>query len=69
METTTDTQSTIMLLLLEILTEKTLRYKTLFFNVVTTISYAFLPLVNKSLHATLVKVCMAVWNMACLSPC
>ena len=27
----------------------------------------FLPLMNKSLHAMLIKICMAVWNVACLS--
>jgi len=29
----------------------------LFFNIVTTISYAFLPAVNKSLHAVLITIC------------
>jgi len=33
--------------------EQILRYKMLFFNISITISYAFLPAVNKSLHATL----------------
>jgi len=32
-------------------------YKTLFFNIVTNMSYAFLPVMNKSLHAALVKTC------------
>ena len=32
-----------------------------------TISYAFLPAMNKSRHVRLVKICMAVWNVACLS--
>ena len=30
----------------------------LFFNI-TTISYAFSPMMNKSLHATLIKICMS----------
>ena len=48
METTTDTKSTITLLI-----EKILSYKTLFFNIVTTIGYALSPAMNKSLHAAL----------------
>ena len=39
------------------MTEKIVSYKTLFFNILTTISYAFLPAMSKSLHATLVKIC------------
>jgi hypothetical protein len=39
------------------LIEQILSYKTLFFNIVTTISYALLPVMNKSLRATLVKIC------------
>jgi len=39
------------------MTEHILSYETLFFNIVTTISYAFLPAMNKSLHAMLVKIC------------
>ena len=35
-------------------------YKTLFFNIVTTINYAFLPVMNKSLNAMLVKKCTAI---------
>jgi len=35
--------------------EQIFSYKTLFFNTVTTISYAFSPAVNKSLHAALLK--------------
>jgi len=31
----------------------------LFFNIVATISSAFLPAINKGLHATLVKIFMA----------
>ena len=43
--------------------------KPLFFNIVTTISYAFLPVMNTSLHATLVKICMSFWNaFTLLSP-
>jgi len=48
METTADTESTL-----------TLYGRTnsqLLFNIVTTISYAFSPVMNKSLHAVLVKV-------------
>ena len=37
--------------------EEILNYKTLFFNIVTTISYAFLPAMSKSLHAVLIKIC------------
>ena len=40
---------------------------TVLFNTVTTISSAFLPAMNKSLHATLVNICMAVQNATCLS--
>ena len=36
--------------------EQILSYKTQFCNIVTTISYAFSPVMNKSLHAVLVKV-------------
>ena len=39
------------------LIEQILSYKTLFFSIVTTISYAFLPAMNKILHAALVKIC------------
>ena len=39
------------------LIEQILRYKTLFFNTVTTISYAFSPAMNKNLHAVLLKIC------------
>ena len=36
-------------------------------NIVTAVSCAFTPEMNKSLHAMLVKVFMTVQNMACLS--
>jgi len=49
------------------LIEQILIYKTLFSNTVTTISYALLPTMNKSMHAMLVKICMAIQNVACLS--
>ena len=49
METTTDTKSKITLF------EHTVSYKTLFFNIITTITYAFLPALNKNLHAALIK--------------
>jgi len=39
------------------LIEQILSYKTLFFNIVITTSYAFSLVMNKSLHATLVKIC------------
>jgi len=38
------------------LIEQIISYKTLFLNIVTIISYAFLPALNKSLHAALVKI-------------
>jgi len=37
--------------------EKIHSYKTLFFNIIATINYAFSPAMNKSLHAVLVKIC------------
>jgi len=43
METTTDAQITITLF-----NEAILSYKTQFFNIVTTISYAFSPVISKS---------------------
>jgi hypothetical protein len=39
------------------LIEQILSYKTLFFDLVTTIGYALSPAMNKSLHAALVKIC------------
>jgi len=39
----------------------------LFFSVVTKTGYAFLPAINKSLHAALVEILMAIWNVACLT--
>ena len=42
---------------LHCLIELILSYKTLFFNIVTTISYAFLLTMSKSLHAMLMKIC------------
>jgi len=51
---------------LHYLIEKILTYKTLFCNIVTTIIYAFLPVMSKSLHDTLAKICMATWNVVCL---
>lgn len=49
METTTKYKNTVL--------EKILSYRTLFFNLVITISYVFLSVKNKSLHTTLVKTC------------
>jgi len=37
--------------------EQILSYKTLFFDILTTIGYALSPAMNKSLHATLIKIC------------
>ena len=51
------------------LTEQTLTYTTVFVNIVTIISHALLAVMNKSLHAVLVNICMAIWNMACLTCC
>ena len=48
--------------------DQTLSYKTLVFNTVTAINCAFSP-ANKSLHTALIKVCVAIWNMACISHC
>ena len=45
--------------------EYILSYKTLFFNRVTTISCMFLPVMNKSLHAALVKN-LPQWRWALL---
>ena len=40
--------------------EQILSYKTLFFNIVTIISYTFSTEINKSLHAVLIKICPTV---------
>lgn len=37
-----------------------------FFNIVNTISYVFLPVMSKSLHAVLIRICTAVQNLAYL---
>lgn len=42
------------------LIEHKLSYKTAFFNIVTTVSYLFLPAMNKNLHVKLIKTFMAV---------
>jgi len=52
MGTTTDKKSTITRF-----DKENLSYKTLFFNIATTISSAFSPTMNKSLHAVLIKIC------------
>lgn len=49
-ETTTDAKNTIKL-------EQICSYKTLFFNIGTTISYAFSPILNKKLYARLANFC------------
>jgi len=51
------------------LIEEILSYKTLSFSIVTTISYAFLLAMKKSLHATLLKIHLAIQNVARLSCC
>jgi len=38
-------------------------------NTVFQYSYVFSPAMNKSLHVMLVKICMAIWYVACLSCC
>jgi len=48
--------------------EQILSYKTLFFNVVITISYTFLPEMNKILHAVFVKICTSRGDPLLLSP-
>ena len=53
METTTDMKSTITLFDRKNSQQKN---KTLFFSIATTISYMFLPVMNKSLHTALVKI-------------
>ena len=52
METTIDTKSTVTLF-----DEQMLSYKTLFFDIVTTIGYALSPAMNKSLLDALLKIC------------
>jgi len=61
METTTDTKSTITLF------EQNISYKTLFLTA-TTINYAFLPAMTKSLHATLTKICTSRGDPQSLAP-
>lgn len=43
--------------MIELPSYRVLSYKTLFFNVVATITYAFSPVMSKSLHAMLIKIC------------
>lgn len=57
-ETMTDTKTTITLFI-----EQILSYKTLFFNRVTTTSYALSQLMKERLYATLIKTCMDMWNI------
>jgi len=52
METTTDTKNTTTLF-----DRANPQLQNMFFDMVTTISCAFLPVMNKSLHAALVKIC------------
>lgn len=58
---TTDSKST------ATLTEESLTFKMLIFKVAWTIHWGFSSPVNKSLHATLPKICLAVQNVTCLS--
>ena len=51
-ETTTDTNSTI-----TVFDRAYSQVQSTVFNTVATISYAFLPAMNKSLHAVLIKIC------------
>ena len=57
METTTNIKNTITL------TEQILCCKTVFKNNYTTISYAFLPVMNTSLQGVLITICTAFKNM------
>ena len=52
METTADAKNTITLI-----DRANSQLQKIFFNIVTTLSYSFLPAVNSSLHATLVRIC------------
>ena len=63
LETTRDTKNTITLFD----RANSQLQNAIFFNIVNTISYVFSPAMNKSLHAVLVKTCMAPWNVARLS--
>ena len=63
METTTTTRSTITLFDWAVLS-----YKVLFFNTVTTISYAFSSRRNKNLRAALVKICTSADDPLLLWP-
>ena len=60
METTTDKRE-------QYIIEQILSYKISFFNIFITSSCAFSSVMNKSLHAVLIMICMAVWNVVCLS--
>ena len=48
--------------------QQILSYKTLFFNIVTTISSAFLPVINKSLHEALITICTSAGDPLLLLP-
>ena len=41
----------------------------LLFSIVTTTNYAFSPVINESLQAALIKICMSVQNVASFSRC
>jgi len=45
------------------LIEQIFSYKTLFFNVDTTIPYVFSPAMNESLKAVLIKICTSGGNL------
>ena len=59
METTTDSKRTII-----VFHTANTELQNTFFNIVLTFSNAFLPGMNKSLHAVCIKICMAVENVA-----
>ena len=63
MKTRTDTKSTITLFY-----RGNSQLQTLFFSIGTAISYDFSPMMNKSCmqHS---KICMAIWNVACVWCC
>jgi len=63
METTAATKSTVTLLD----RVNSQLQNTVFSDLVSIISYAFSPVVNRSLQVALIKICMAIRNVACLS--
>mgnify|MGYP001852689430 CR=1 FL=1 len=51
-----------------ILIKNILSHRTLFLNIITTISYIFSPVMNKSLHATITKICTSGGDPLLLLP-